>query len=132
MANDFGKAYKLKSKSDLDLLFKEGMRFNENPVRILYRIIPHSGDAENLQVAFAVPKRQVRKAAHRNLIKRRLKESWRLNQLELVGELKENKLTMHVMVIYTRSQAAQTAQTAQVRPKIILSLQRLTNALVQL
>ena len=40
-----------------------------------------------VQVMFSVPKKQFRKAVHRNLLKRRMREAFRLNKSILTGAL---------------------------------------------
>ncbi len=57
-------------------------------------------DASPIKVAFTVPKKHFKKAVTRNLIKRRMKEAWRLHQRDYVHTLAENNLSSKIIIIY--------------------------------
>lgn len=75
----FPKESKLKSRIDIQNLFESGQSIQENNIKILFL----QNNKPNNQIAFTVPKRNFKLAVDRNLLKRRMRESYRLNQLSL-------------------------------------------------
>jgi len=78
----FRKEERLCSRKHLDLLFKNGSSFLLYPFRISYLFIdePTSIPA---QVVINVPKKRYKRAVDRNLLKRRIREAYRLNKQDL-------------------------------------------------
>lgn len=72
----FPKEEKLTHKKVINQLFEEGSFVKRYPFKILYT--PNKLSLH--QVAISVPKRKVKLAVHRNKIKRRLREAYRLNK----------------------------------------------------
>lgn len=73
------KEERLSSNKIIDLMFTEGDSFIVYPLKIVY----HKGKfgfKYKIQAAFSVGKRNFRKAFQRNAIKRKLRESYRLNK----------------------------------------------------
>lgn len=73
----FGKAEKLKLRSQINQLFAEGKTLKSFPVKLLY--LPLS-DTDTHKVGVSVPKRSFKRAVDRNHLKRLLRESYRLNK----------------------------------------------------
>lgn len=57
-----------------------------------------AGAGPEVKVAFAVSRRNFRKAVHRNRIKRLMREAYRLNQFILKDEL--DSYTVHLVFLY--------------------------------
>ena len=75
----FKKEERLCSKKLIDELFHSGSSFLLYPFRVVW--LKHPLPAEvPVQVLINVPKRRFKKAVHRNLIKRRIREVYRLNK----------------------------------------------------
>ncbi len=75
----FSKKERLKSSIQISKLFKSGNSFAKFPIRVLWTI--QSIDPLLLpQVCFAVPKKKFANATDRNLLKRRMKEAYRLQK----------------------------------------------------
>ncbi|MEO8794946.1 MAG: ribonuclease P protein component [Daejeonella sp.] len=90
----FKKEERLCSKKLLDKLFHSGSSFLLYPFRITWL-------AENLaglfpvQVVISVPKRRFKRAVDRNLLKRKIREIYRLNKSDLLyKQLGENNITL--------------------------------------
>ncbi len=76
----FKKSERLSSKKDIQELFNNGSSFYLYP----FKVITLPADTSKLhQVLFSVPKRLFKRAVDRNLLKRRMREAYRLNNSEL-------------------------------------------------
>jgi len=75
----FKKGERLCSKKQIEKLFSEGVSFLAYPLKVVYVPTDFSGSFP-ARVAFAVPAKKFRKATERNLIKRRMREAYRLNK----------------------------------------------------
>ncbi len=73
----FPKSERLHSKKLIQELFTEGSSFYLYPFKLIYLKQP---DAESDQVLISVSKKKFKHAVTRNLIKRRIKEAYRLNK----------------------------------------------------
>ena len=83
---NYPKNEKLKGKITIGLLFSEGKSVSKYPLRLVY----HSGtlgDEQHLKVGVSVSKKYFKKAVDRNYFKRVLRETYRLNQHLLKGQL---------------------------------------------
>ena len=98
----FGKNEKLKSKKAIENLFSEGQSHVSRPVRIVYHIKPKE-DYEN-KMGVSVAKKRFKHAADRNLLKRRIREAYRLNKSLI--EANEN-YSVDILFIYTSSRIAE-------------------------
>jgi len=79
MAQRFGKEFKLKSKKKIEALFKKGKRFHSPIITLVYlRVRAHDKELAYPQILVSVPKRNFKKAVDRNLLRRRIKEAFRL------------------------------------------------------
>lgn len=82
MKQTLGKEERLKSKTLIGKLYKEGKSVKTFPLRLVYVQVEHSSKYP-AQVGVSVPKRNFKKAVDRNRIKRLLRETYR-KQKEIV------------------------------------------------
>jgi len=75
----FKKEERLCSRKHLDLLFKNGSSFLLYPFRISYLFVDIPANVQ-AQVVINVPKKRYKRAVDRNLLKRRIREAYRLNK----------------------------------------------------
>lgn len=94
----FHKNERLCSKKVIDKLFLEGKSVFAYPVKIVYFVTKLTSDCK-AQAAFTVGKRNFRKAVHRNLIKRKMREVYRLNKHHFYDEIGEKQVA--VFFIFT-------------------------------
>ncbi|NLB25074.1 MAG: ribonuclease P protein component [Bacteroidales bacterium] len=85
------KEERLCSKKIFDKLFSSGISILVYPVKVLYIITEHSGNYP-AQAAFAVSKKIFRKAVDRSLLKRRMREAYRLNKHTIYDNTGDKKL----------------------------------------
>ncbi len=98
--NNYSKKEKLKSKKDIEHLFKKGKSINAFPLRVIH-IKKNESNGISINAGVTVSKKNIKLAVNRNLIKRRIREAYRLNNSELKGHLKNNDQGMNIMFIYT-------------------------------
>ncbi|GAB4450336.1 MAG: hypothetical protein OHK0036_08800 [Bacteroidia bacterium] len=90
----------LRSKKEIEFLFENGKSIQEYPLKAIYFFVPKNDvlNEDRFRVLFVVPKRNIKKAAHRNRIKRKIKESFRLQQFHL--NVPDNQICL-LALIYT-------------------------------
>lgn len=84
----FTKEERLKSENEISLVYISGEKAFHYPFKVYYlkkeNIGPLSNDESSdntkLRICISVPKRKLKKAVDRNLIKRRTREAFRLNK----------------------------------------------------
>ena len=97
----FPKKEKLKSKKRIEQIFSEGKEQFKFPFKLVYIIEPKSEeDDASWSFGISVPKKKVKSAVSRNLLKRRVREAFRLNRSDLSGILNERNLKLSLMFIY--------------------------------
>lgn len=94
----FKKGERLCSKKIIDKLFLEGESFLSFPFKIVYLKIDRPSSFP-VQVGFSVGKRNFKKAVQRNLIKRKMREAYRLNKQNLYNATGENQLAVFFIFI---------------------------------
>lgn len=85
---------RINSKKQIDRLFRGGgsKAMTASPLRVVYMADERGEDARGplAQMMVSVPKRYFKRAVKRNLIKRQVREAYRLNKHLLVDRLAEN------------------------------------------
>jgi ribonuclease P protein component len=117
----FSKEERLCSRRLIALLFSKGRTFHLKPFRITW-MRQSPVDSSPMQVLMSVPKHNFHKAVHRNLIRRRMREAYRLNKQLVYNSLTGSGYQIVLCITYT---AKEIVAYDFIQAKIILLLQRL-------
>jgi ribonuclease P protein component len=94
----FKKSERLCSEISVNRLFSEGEAFISYPLRFVY--LRCDKNDEVLQVIISVPKKRFKRAVKRNLLRRRIKEAYRLQKNDLQNFLQNKNASLHLAVTY--------------------------------
>jgi ribonuclease P protein component len=100
---------RLTSKKIIDKIFEEGMSLNAQPFRLLW-LEQESSSTFPVQIAFIVPKKIFQKAVIRNLIKRRMRESYRKNKYVLYHPLIGKNIHCSLIILYLCNEILKTRE----------------------
>lgn len=89
----FKKEERLCSKKQFDSLFAEGTSFLVYPLKIVF-VETENDDRYPVKAAFSVSKRLFKRAVKRNLLKRRMREAYRLNKPGFYNQCRDKKLAI--------------------------------------
>ncbi len=96
----FPKQERLSWKRHIDLLFANGRSFVAFPLRVIYLPVEEDALSARASVLISVPKKKFKRAVKRNLIKRRMREAYRIHKQELFDALANNRQRMLVAFLY--------------------------------
>src|SRR3989344_7106754 len=95
----FSKSERLSSKKDISLLYTTGQSRSFYPLKVFWR--EHICESEYpVRVLITVPKRSFKKAVDRNLLKRRIREAFRLNKNFLYTSLSESGKKLDLLIMF--------------------------------
>ena len=96
----FPKQERLSWKRHIDLLFANGRSFVAFPLRVIYLPVEEDALSARASVLISVPKKKFKRAVKRNLIKRRMREAYRIHKHDLFDALANNRQRMLVAFLY--------------------------------
>lgn len=121
----FGKNEKLKSRKQIEQLFKEGKSFSNFPFRVVYVFV--NEDTAILQAGFSVSTRYFKKAVDRNRIKRLMREAYRLQKNTLYNAVVASAKKLNVFFIYTGNELPEYELIFEKMGASVKRLQKITN-----
>lgn len=91
----------MSSKTRIDNIFREGKSFSVFPLKVVYT--QHIGIQTKLpEILISVPKRKFKLAVTRNLLKRRIREAYRLSKMNL--NIRPEGPNLNIAIIYIGSE----------------------------
>lgn len=90
---------RLCGKTKIDALFTSGNSFVVYPYRVVY-ILYRNIERTPVSMFVSVPKKKFKRAVKRNLIRRRIKEAYRLNKQTLTNSLQTHKDALDMAILF--------------------------------
>lgn len=97
----FERGERLKSRTAIEQLFKNGASFGAYPLRLVYAPMEKRWSEFPIQFTVSVSKKKFKRAVDRNRVKRSVKEAWRLHKSVLYKALEGEVNQYAFLVIYT-------------------------------
>lgn len=123
MDYSFPKGERLTSKIIIKQLFEEGNATFTYPFKLLFLKHPPTlaqASSDPPQVLISVPRRKIRKAVHRNWVKRRIREAYRLNKHLMLNSQNEYEIA-YLGILYV---AKEKIPFSELEKKLIQLLKR--------
>ena len=113
-------------------LFQNGQVVFHHPYKVFYSLQDAAPDAKKnaafCRIVLSVPKRNFKKAVHRNRIKRQMREAFRLEQAPLLQTLQQNHKQITILCLYLPHEMLDTSAHSL---KMAALLERLTRRTAQ-
>lgn len=103
LRNTLTKSEILRTPAVIDTLFAKGRRGTVAPIRYVWQVTrgTEQTDTCGVGIMFSVPKKFFKRANKRNLLRRRMKESYRQAKHDLTREATQKGITLNIALIYT-------------------------------
>lgn len=115
----FPKQERLSWKRHIDLLFANGRSFVAFPLRVIYLPVEEDALPAPASVLISVPKKKFKRAVKRNLIKRRMREAYRIHKHDLFDALANNQQRMLVAFLYLDKEILPFSEIEKVMQKAL-------------
>ena len=96
---EFPKKQKLCNETAIKEMFSNGDSFVIHTIRLVWKEEVNSDDVA-IKSIIVVPKKQLKLAADRNIVRRRMKEAYRLNKSEIESFLVDKNKQLNIAIVY--------------------------------
>ena len=129
MAKQFtlGKNERLKSRKQTEKLFATGKKFSRGNLRVFY-LAELNESNKGLLFGAGVSTKNFKKATDRNRVKRLIRESFRLQKIELKTFTSGKNLKLDVFFIYTGKEISEYKEVYENMGAALNKLQQLLNS----
>ena len=117
-----GKEERLKSNLSIQELLKQGKTISSYPLKMYWNFSPDMHQKYPARAAISVPKRKFRKAVDRNLMKRRIREAYRLNKHILYDTLYQRQQKIQLIILLLSDEFIPYAQLEKGIRELLLKL----------
>jgi ribonuclease P protein component len=118
------KSERLKSYKRIRILFAQGQKFKVFPLVVYFLLRDEEVEKVEgmLQMGVSVGKRHFKRAVDRNLLKRRIREAYRKQKLELKENLMVSGISMDIFFVYSNARISEYAEieTAMASTLVVL------------
>jgi ribonuclease P protein component len=122
-----GRNERLKSRKQIEQLFKEGKKISLFPLHIYYQFTQPPHDSRlTTRLGVGVSAKNFKKAVDRNRIKRLIRESYRLQKPTFSNSIKANNQQLNVFIVYTGNELP---DYKLVYNKVAIALQKISVAI---
>lgn len=122
----FKKTERLKKRKFIEALFKKGKALSYFPFKCIFILENTERQISSLRTQFgiSIPKRKVRQAVQRNLLKRRTREACRLHKVPLNELLIQKNARLNIFLIYQSSTIEPYTKIVKAVEELILKLDK--------
>jgi len=117
----FNKIERLCSKKAIDELFATGKSKTQFPIKLIYKTVEFESPFP-VRAMFVVPKKKHKRANKRNVLKRRMREVYRLHKHILYSVLQQHKLD--IMFIYLSNESMEYLEIEKCMTALINTLSK--------
>jgi ribonuclease P protein component len=100
----FAKEERVTGAKRVDAIFASGKSFISYPLRVVY-LQHEQSPVASCSILISVPKKRMKKAVHRNRVKRLVREAYRLNK-KLTQDIDLNEQSLDIAFIYVKDTAS--------------------------